>query len=83
MKDYYQLIDKPMSLRKMRRTVQGMQGRSISTRQTLYKSWAALEEDAKFLWSNAQYYNEEGSEIYELAGELRVRLSLCGFVGES
>lgn len=56
--------------------VQGKQGRSVATRQTLYKSWAALEQDAQFLWSNAQYYNEERSPIYKLAGELRVSLHL-------
>ncbi len=27
----------------------------------------------KLLWENAYYYNEEGSDIYELAQELEVR----------
>lgn len=55
-----------------------MQGRGPATGVSLYKSWAALEQDATFLWTNAQYYNEEGSEIYELAGELRVSFSPLG-----
>lgn len=72
LKDYYQLIDNPMSLKKMWRAIQGMQGRGGATGISLYKSWAAMEQEASFLWINAQYYNEEGSEIYELAGELKV-----------
>lgn len=76
LKDYYQLIDNPMSLKKMSRVVKGMQGRGGATGSSLYKSWAAMEQDANLLWTNAQYYNEEGSEIFELAGELRVGLIL-------
>ncbi|CAN8100916.1 unnamed protein product [Discula destructiva] len=71
LKDYYQLIDTPMSLKKMWRAIQGMQGRSGKTGASLYKTWAAFEQEANLLWTNAQYYNEEGSEIYDLAGELR------------
>lgn len=37
---------------------------------TELKSWAAFEEKAQLLWNNAYFYNEEGSEIYELAEEL-------------
>lgn len=37
-----------------------------------FKSWAALEDKASLLWRNACYYNEEGSDIYELARELEV-----------
>lgn len=61
-----------MSLKKMWRAIQGMQGRGGATGVSLYKSWAAMEHEANLLWTNAQYYNEEGSDIYELAGELRV-----------
>lgn len=74
LKDYYQLIENPMSLKKMWRAIQGMQGRGGATGVSLYKSWATMEQEANLLWSNAQYYNEEGSEIYELAGELKVIL---------
>lgn len=42
-----------------------------------FKNWTAMEEKASLLWSNAFYYNEEGSEIYDLAQELKVRLTGC------
>lgn len=72
MKDYYQLIDEPMSLKKLWRAIKGMVGRAGATGVSEFKSWAALEEKASLLWSNAFYYNEEGSEIFELAKELKV-----------
>lgn len=72
LKDYYQLIEDPMSLKKLWRAIKGMQGRGGATGVSHFKSWAALEEKASLLWNNAFYYNEEGSEIYELAAELKV-----------
>lgn len=72
LKDYYQLIDDPMSLKKLWRAVKGMQGRGGATGVSHFKSWAAMEEKASLLWNNAFYYNEEGSEIYVLAQELKV-----------
>lgn len=72
LKDYYQLIDEPMSLKKLWRAIKGMVGRAGATGVSEFKSWAALEEKASLLWSNAFYYNEEGSEIFELAKELKV-----------
>lgn len=41
-----------------------------------FKNWAAMEEKASLLWNNAFYYNEEGSEIYDLAQELKVSLTV-------
>jgi hypothetical protein len=72
LKDYYQLIDEPMSLKKLWRAIKGMVGRAGATGVSEFKSWAALEEKASLLWNNAFYYNEEGSEIFELAKELKV-----------
>lgn len=72
LKDYYQLIEDPMSLKKLWRSVKGMQGRGGATGVSHFKSWAAMEERASLLWTNAFYYNEEGSEISELAKELKV-----------
>lgn len=80
LKDYYQLIENPMSLKKMWRAIQGMQGRGGATGVSLYKSWATMEQEANLLWTNAQYYNEEGSEIYELAGELKVNILKLHFL---
>lgn len=71
LKDYYQLIDEPMSLKKLWRAIKGMVGRAGATGVSEFKSWAALEEKASLLWNNAFYYNEEGSEIFELARELK------------
>lgn len=73
LKDYYSLIDEPMSLKKLWRNIKGMQGRGGATGVSHFKNWAAMEEKASLLWNNAFYYNEEGSEIYELAQELKVR----------
>lgn len=53
--------------------VNGTQSRSDNG-VSEFKSWAALEEKASLLWRNAYYYNEEGSDIYELARELEVSL---------
>ena len=51
--------------------VNGVQSKN-GTGVTEFKSWAAVEEKASLLWRNACYYNEEGSDIYELAKELEV-----------
>lgn len=42
------------------------------TRVTPYKTWAAFEEEASYLWKNAWHYNEDGSEIFVLATKLKV-----------
>lgn len=71
LKDYYQLIEEPMSLKKLWRAVKGMHGRQGATGVSDFKSWAAMELKASLLWNNAFYYNEEGSEISDLAKELK------------
>ncbi|CAF3514222.1 unnamed protein product [Fusarium graminearum] len=72
LKEYYKVISDPMSLRKLQRAVKGMHGRGGSTGISDFKSWAAFEEKAKLLWTNAYFFNEEGSEIYSVAQELEV-----------
>lgn len=72
LKDYYQLIEEPISLTKLQRLIKGMHGRGGATGISDFKSWAAFEEKASLLWDNALYYNEDGSEISELAQELKV-----------
>lgn len=76
LKDYYRVVKDPMSLRKLQKITKGVRGRNEATGTTDLKSWAAFEETASLLWDNAKYYNEEGSEIYELARELQVYLTL-------
>ncbi|KAG6148639.1 hypothetical protein E4U28_003760 [Claviceps purpurea] len=70
LRDYYRVISDPLSLKKLQKEVFGVQGRGDPTGISDFKSWNALEERAKLLWSNAYFYNEEGSEIFELAQEL-------------
>jgi hypothetical protein len=67
------MIQEPISVRKLQRMVKGIHGRSNeATGVSEFKTWAQFEDKAKLLWTNAYYYNEEGSEIYELAQELEV-----------
>ncbi|PHH72504.1 hypothetical protein CDD82_5934 [Ophiocordyceps australis] len=73
LKDYYKVIDDPMSLKKLQKMVKGIHGRNGATGVSVFKGWSAMAEKAKLLWTNAMYYNEEGSEIFELALELQVR----------
>ncbi|KAG6041647.1 hypothetical protein E4U41_003085 [Claviceps citrina] len=70
LRDYYRVISDPLSLKKLQKEILGIQGRGDPTGISDFKSWSALEERAKLLWSNAYFYNEEGSEIHNLAQEL-------------
>lgn len=70
LKDYYRVVADPLSLKKLQKEVLGIQGRGEPTGISVFKSWSALEDRAKLLWTNAYFYNEEGSEIYDLAQEL-------------
>lgn len=36
------------------------------------KSWQAFEDEISYVWNNARLYNEDGSEISILAGQLEV-----------
>ncbi|OAA62119.1 Bromodomain protein [Cordyceps fumosorosea ARSEF 2679] len=71
LKDYYRIVTDPLSLKKLQKIVKGIQGRGELTGVSELKSWAAFEEKSKLLWTNAYFYNEEGSEIYSLAQELQ------------
>ncbi|EFQ25445.1 uncharacterized protein GLRG_00589 [Colletotrichum graminicola M1.001] len=70
LKDYYRIVKEPISLKKLQKTVKGVRGRNEATGTSEFKNWAAFEETSSLLWKNAFFYNEEGSEIYELAQEL-------------
>lgn len=76
LKDYYRIVSDPLSLRKLQKIVKGTQSRHDTPGVSEFKNWAAFEERSQLLWENAYFYNEEGSEIYELARELEVRLPL-------
>ncbi|KAK4993308.1 hypothetical protein LTR50_000532 [Elasticomyces elasticus] len=73
--DYYALIKKPTSLSSVRKKVYGQEGRGAPTGRTFLKSWDAFETEVSWIWRNAREYNEDGSGVYNLAGELEVRES--------
>jgi hypothetical protein len=52
--------------------VRGVHGRNAATGITLLKSWDSLEEEMSYIWKNAQTYNEDGSDIFNLAEDLKV-----------
>ena len=56
----------------MQKKVRGVQGRNPPTGITELKSWSAFEEEVSWIWRNAREYNEDGSDIYILAGEFEV-----------
>ncbi|KAM0222756.1 hypothetical protein ACHAPA_001284 [Fusarium lateritium] len=70
LKEYFKVISEPVSIRKLQKMVKGMHARGETTGSSDFKSWASFEEKAKLLWTNAYFFNEEGSEIYSVAQEL-------------
>ncbi|KAK8074869.1 hypothetical protein PG997_009532 [Apiospora hydei] len=70
LKDYYEIIAEPMSLKALHKQVRGQHGRSQATGVSDFKSWAAFEDQASLIWKNAYHYNEDGSEIFVMAQEL-------------
>jgi len=53
----------------------GFHGRAGATGFTELKSWDAFEGEMRKIWENCREFNQEGSEIYTLAGELEVCLT--------
>jgi len=74
LRDYYRIITEPLSIRKLQKMVKGIHGRNDAAGVSDFKGWGAFEEKSSLLWKNAYYYNEEGSDIHELAKELEVRM---------
>ncbi|KAK8064920.1 hypothetical protein PG994_007558 [Apiospora phragmitis] len=70
LKDYYEIIAEPMSLKALHKQVRGQHGRNQATGISDFKSWAAFEDQASLIWKNAYHYNEDGSEIFVMAQEL-------------
>ena len=71
---YYSFIgpSNVTSLKRVRDKVTGKHGRVDATGVTDMKSWDAFEKETRRIWENARAYNEDGSVIYNLAGELEV-----------
>lgn len=74
LKDYYEVIAEPLSLKAFQKQVRGQHGREKATYVSDFKNWAAFEDQASLIWKNAYHYNEDGSEIFVMAQELEVRL---------
>ncbi|KAL1867575.1 hypothetical protein Plec18167_008575 [Paecilomyces lecythidis] len=69
-KDYYEIIQHPVSLRAIQRQVRGTDGRKSGTRTTTFPTWLSFEEEMEYIWRNAREFNEDGSEIFIYAGIL-------------
>ncbi|KAK7750088.1 hypothetical protein SLS62_007956 [Diatrype stigma] len=70
LKDYYEVIAEPLSLKAFQKQVRGQHGREKATYISDFKNWAAFEDQASLIWKNAYHYNEDGSEIFVMAQEL-------------
>ncbi|KAI1774763.1 Bromodomain-containing protein [Hypoxylon cercidicola] len=70
LRDYYEIIAEPLSLKALQKQVRGQHGRGGATYVSDFKSWAAFEDQASLIWKNAYHYNEDGSEISLMAQEL-------------
>jgi hypothetical protein len=66
------VIPHPVSLKGLQKRVRGIHGRNGSTGVSDFKSWKTFEEEAEYIWHNAWHYNEDGSEISNLAKDLEV-----------
>ena len=74
LRDYYEVIAEPLSLKALQKQVRGQHGRLEATWVSDFKGWAAFEDQASLIWKNAYHYNEDGSDISTLAQELEVSL---------
>lgn len=72
LEDYYKIIRHPVSLRSVEKRTNGIHGRKDTGGPSDFKSWNAFEEEVGLIWRNCREYNEDGSEMYELAGEFEV-----------
>ncbi|KAI0431554.1 Bromodomain-containing protein [Xylaria sp. FL1042] len=70
LRDYYEVIAEPLSLKALQKQVRGQHGRLEATYVSDFKGWAAFEDQASLIWKNAYHYNEDGSEIFTMAQEL-------------
>ncbi|KAK5116273.1 hypothetical protein LTR85_009245 [Meristemomyces frigidus] len=71
LEDYYKVIKHPVSLKSIAKRARGQHGRTPPTGVSDFKNWDQFEEEVSFIWRNAQDYNEDGSDMYTLAGEFK------------
>ncbi|KAI2638543.1 Bromodomain-containing protein [Xylaria nigripes] len=70
LRDYYEVITEPLSLKALQKQVRGQHGRSEATYVSDFKGWGAFEDQASLIWRNAYHYNEDGSDVFVMAQEL-------------
>lgn len=62
-----------MSLNQVLKRIRGWINREHGFSGTSdFKNWQQLEECARLIWENAREFNEDGSDMYNLAGEFEV-----------
>lgn len=66
-KDYYVIIEHPVSLRSISKRVRGIEGRKPHRLTTAFPTWDSFETEMEFMWSNARKYNEDTSDIVAFA----------------
>ncbi|WPH02517.1 Hypothetical protein R9X50_00538200 [Acrodontium crateriforme] len=69
LEDYYKLIRHPLSLNQVAKRARGEHGRNPPTGVSDFKTWEQFEDEVSFIWRNAREYNEDGSDMFILAGE--------------
>lgn len=71
-KEYYEIIQHPVSLRSLLKQVRGIEGRKPHSNKTAFPTWQMFEDEMEYVWGNAREFNEEDSEIVDLANILEV-----------
>nr|KMM64239.1 hypothetical protein CPAG_00591 [Coccidioides posadasii RMSCC 3488] len=69
-KEYYDFIQHPTSLRTILKNVRGTARKKNAHRISPFRTWDAFADEVSYIWRNAREFNEDGSAIVELAGEL-------------
>jgi hypothetical protein len=73
LKDYYQIIKNPTSLKGLEKKVLGILGKNrAGSGVSEFQTWDAFAYAVNVIWSNARQYNEEESFVWEVAEELEV-----------
>jgi hypothetical protein len=73
------VIKHPVCLKSVQKGIRGIRGRDKPIEGSFFRSWQAFEEEVSYIWNNARQYNEDGSEIYLLAGKLEVQSAPSNF----
>ncbi|OXV08817.1 hypothetical protein Egran_03421 [Elaphomyces granulatus] len=69
-KEYYGVIQHPVSLRSIQKQVRGSDGKNALSKFISFPTWQSFENEVEFIWRNAREFNEDGSEVFMLAGVL-------------